>query len=260
MKAEVIDIPSSSSFIIPVTDKDVTALKNQQKLLKKFINSQMKRANFSNQFALDHGDGDYGTIPGTKKDTLLKPGAEKLLKLFGFGVRVKLVEKIIEKEANLAIFIYEAEVYHLRTGVQIAQCQGVANSQETKYRERTVWNKKTLPNGSEIKESRKEETPIFDILNTLMKMAQKRAIVGATIIATGASDYFTQDLEDAQPTERPENIEASPPQIEEKAQHVCCGKPMMISKYADRETGEFPYYCLKCKKKVSSGITRKGDA
>jgi hypothetical protein len=41
-----------------------------------------------------------------------------------------------------------------------------------------------------------EMTPIADIQNTLMKMAQKRAFVGATILAVGASDFFTQDLED----------------------------------------------------------------
>jgi hypothetical protein len=32
--------------------------------------------------------------------------------------------------------------------------------------------------------------------NTLQKMAQKRAFVGAILIATGASEFFTQDLED----------------------------------------------------------------
>lgn len=34
--------------------------------------------------------------------------------------------------------------------------------------------------------------------NTIMKMAQKRAFVGATLLATGASEFFTQDLEDMQ--------------------------------------------------------------
>ena len=30
---------------------------------------------------------DYGEIPGTKKNTLLKPGAEKLNKIYGFAPR-----------------------------------------------------------------------------------------------------------------------------------------------------------------------------
>jgi hypothetical protein len=49
-----------------------------------------------------------------------------------------------------------------------------------------------------------EEVTVYRILNpdvvglknTIMKMAQKRAFVGAILIATGASEYFTQDVED----------------------------------------------------------------
>ena len=43
---------------------------------------------------------------------------------------------------------------------------------------------------------RKTNDEIFDQVNTLLKMAQKRAHVGATINATSASEFFTQDLED----------------------------------------------------------------
>jgi hypothetical protein len=35
-----------------------------------------------------------------------------------------------------------------------------------------------------------------DLGNTLQKMAQKRALIGATLIATNASDFFTQELAD----------------------------------------------------------------
>ncbi|MGH3609795.1 MAG: hypothetical protein ACRDRD_17150, partial [Pseudonocardiaceae bacterium] len=38
-----------------------------------------------------------------------------------------------------------------------------------------------------------------DIMNTLLKLADKRALVAATIIATGWSDLVTQDLEDRGP-------------------------------------------------------------
>jgi len=37
-----------------------------------------------------------------------------------------------------------------------------------------------------------------DVVNTVQKMAQKRALVAATLIATSASEFFTQDLEDAE--------------------------------------------------------------
>lgn len=249
MSVDVIDVKASSP-IMPVTKNDLAALKSQRALLKKFISSQMKEASFENKYAADYGDGDFGIIPGTKKKVLFKPGAEKLLKLFGLGSRVRLVDKTVDKEANFAMFIYHAEVYHLRSGVVVADCEGSANSQEVKYKERSVKRKKKLKNGKTIEEYVHEETPIFDIMNTLMKMAQKRAIVGATILATAASDYFTQDLE---PNESDDEETAEQPKQASKPSDgpECCGKPMMVSKYKDRETGEFPYYCTKCKKKVS---------
>lgn len=37
---------------------------------------------------------------------------------------------------------------------------------------------------------------VFTLVNTILKIAQKRAFVGAVITATNASAYFTQDLED----------------------------------------------------------------
>jgi hypothetical protein len=36
----------------------------------------------------------------------------------------------------------------------------------------------------------------MNLVNTIQKMAQKRALVAATLIATSASEFFTQDVED----------------------------------------------------------------
>lgn len=262
MSAEVIEYQRPQSFA-PVTKQDLSTMQKHRLLLKEFIASQMKEANFSDSSAENYGEGDYGKIPGSKKKSLLKPGAEKLLKLFNLGVRVKLVEKEIDKDANFALFIYNAEVYQLRTNLVLAQCEGSTNSQENKYRERTVWKKRKLQNGKEVEESTKEETLVCDIINTLMKMAQKRAIIGATIIATAASDYFTQDMEIEVPPKA--EVAASVPAKKTKAAlpavqsgaPLCCDKEMMISKYPDYATGEFPYYCTKCRSKVPSGIKAK---
>jgi hypothetical protein len=38
---------------------------------------------------------------------------------------------------------------------------------------------------------------VADVVNTIQKMAQKRALLAATLIATSASEFFTQDVEDA---------------------------------------------------------------
>jgi len=42
---------------------------------------------------------------------------------------------------------------------------------------------------------------IADVANTILKMADKRALVAAAIMATGYSDYLTQDIEDLHPAE-----------------------------------------------------------
>jgi hypothetical protein len=175
---------------MPLTRSDLERMKEHRVLIQEFVQSQLKEGI----------DNDYAVIPGTKKKTLLKPGAEKLLRLFNLGARVRMAEKELDRDSNFAFFAYRCEVYNLATGIVIAECEGAANSQEVKYKERKVW--RNGPGGR--KEQVSEQTPIADITNTLMKMAQKRAVVGAAILATGASDFFSQDIETArQETAKP---------------------------------------------------------
>lgn len=249
MSGEVVELKQDQGSQMPVTQADVDALKRQRDLLREFVSSQMREANFTDSRAEGYGDGDYGVIPGTKKKCLLKPGAEKLLRLFNLGARVRLVDKEVDRMANFAMFTYRAEVYHLRTSAVIAECEGSANSQEVKYKERTVWRKN--PKG--VKEMIKEETPISDVLNTLMKMAQKRALVGATILATAASDYFSPDLEDGNPLAAQDRTQESKQEKEVQSEvaseeaPICCNKPMMVSKYPNRETKAYDWYCTGCR-------------
>jgi len=236
---------------LPVTRDDVEAMKGQRALLMDFIKSQLKEGI----------DGDYAMIPGTNKKSLLKPGAEKLARLFNLGVRVESVDKSVDPKNNFAMFTYRAEVYPMRNpDVTVAECEACCNSQEKKYKERSVWVK--LPN-QENKVKQTEITPIFDVMNTLMKMAQKRAIVGAVILAVGASDFFTQDIEDAKDAEAL-GINTKPPTVVVQASvvpkatsahssdqgspaPVCCGNPMMVSMYPNRVTGAIDWYCKGCK-------------
>jgi hypothetical protein len=48
-----------------------------------------------------------------------------------------------------------------------------------------------------------------DVVNTVCKMAQKRSLIAGTLIATNASDQFTQDLEDMSEYDTPYTIAAS---------------------------------------------------
>lgn len=164
---------------LPVTREMLGQLQEQRKLLKEFVSSQL------------HRDSDYGVIPGTKKNSLYKPGAEKIRSLFGLTVKLDNTAQILEKSENFAMFTYKAQVF--KGDQLIAECEGSANSQEQKYKERKVWR---YSEKERKKVEIRESTPIFDVLNTLQKMSQKRAFVGAIILAVGASDFFTQDIDD----------------------------------------------------------------
>ena len=152
---------------------------------------------------------DYGVIPGTgDKPTLLKPGAEKLCSLFGMAPGFIIVDKIVDFDKNLFYFQYRCDL--TRDGTLIASGLGSCNSREKKYRYRNVTEKKATEDDKvrairvETKTGQYgaykvyviENNEAADLLNTLDKMAQKRALVAATLIAANASDYFTQDVED----------------------------------------------------------------
>lgn len=193
-------------------------------------------------------DIDFGIIPGVQKESLYKAGAEKIAQFFGLGARISAKDKTIDLDANFAMFSYTIEIFHLKSGISLAQCEGSANSQEKKYRARKE-NGALTP------------TPIGDIMNTLQKMAQKRAYVGAVIQAIGASDFYTQDIdtpEDAQALGIKERsqVQVTIPKVTKATSHSvgevpkCCGKAMKVSQFFDNKLGENPWYCQDCKSKL----------
>src|SRR5262245_38875149 len=80
---------------------------------------------------------DFGKIPGTTKNTLLKPGAEKLCTLFGLSKRFQLVEHVEDWRGDQTgepffNYLYRCALY--RGDVLIAEADGSCNSRESKYR------------------------------------------------------------------------------------------------------------------------------
>lgn len=137
-------------------------------------------------------DRDYGLIPGVKKPSLLKPGAERINTAYGVMPRFSILSQEVDHHAvidwrknkkygeaesgtsyGLYAYTVRCELVNRATGEIVADCIGACSSMESKYIDR--------PRDSQ---------------NTVLKMAEKRAYVGATLLAYGLSDQFTQDVEE----------------------------------------------------------------
>ncbi len=157
-------------------------------------------------------DQDYGVVPGVQKPTLLKPGAEKLMNLFKLSVEFECTDKVLDLATRFVAYTYKATV-KTNAGRIITQCEGSVNSYEPKYR--YSWIEKAKPDQAAqdrmkadgtgkfrkggsgwLWVERSENPDLVGLQNTMQKMAQKRAFVGAILLATNASEFFTQDVED----------------------------------------------------------------
>lgn len=185
---------------------------------------------------------------------------------FGLSKRFEIIDRVEDwtgkdhDDEPFFYYLYRCSLY--RGELLVAESDGSCNSWEVKYRyrkqERTCpncgaenirkskndggwycWAKTggcgaTFKAGDESIESqevgRKPNPDIADQVNTFQKMAQKRALVAAVLIAVNASDYFTQDMEDftniplktvgdvveGEYTEQPQNGKQSPPKPQQK--------------------------------------------
>ena len=178
-----------------------------------------------------HKDEHYGVIPGTgNKPTLLKPGAEKLCLMFRLSPNYSQDREREPGTSHLTVWS-TCTLIHIPTGSIYGTGSGMCSTHESKYAYRRgsrtcpncskhetiikgraefgggwlCFGKKggcgaKFPDGDQRIESQQVDRVANDDLpdswNTVMKMADKRALVAACLNATAASDIFTQDLED----------------------------------------------------------------
>lgn len=180
-------------------------------------------------------DRDYGIIPGSTKPTLYKPGAEKLCTLFGLTLAPPvLIERdedwTGERHGGEQFFYYLIRQDLMRHGELVASQMASCNSWESKYRYRRAERKCPVCGKAAIIKGREEygggwvcfkkkdgcgtkfsdndeaitsqecgrvkNPDAADQVNTILKMAEKRALIAATLVAVNASEFFTQDIED----------------------------------------------------------------
>ena len=124
-------------------------------------------------------DADFGTIPGTKRPTLFKPGAEKIAKLMGLSDRYEILREKEDYDKGFFAYTFKCILISIKTDKVISEGVGSCNSKESKYCS--------------------EKVDIFSVVNTILKMAKKRAMVDAVLSAGRLSEVFTQDVEDIAP-------------------------------------------------------------
>lgn len=175
-------------------------------------------------------DEHYGVIPGcSKKNVLLKPGAEKICYYFGLAPTYHISE--IELPGSHREYRITCTLTHRPTGKEVGQGIGSCSTMESKWRFRKARRK--CPNcgaeGTIIKGKeeygggwicwkstggcaakfkiddelitsqqigRVEHDNPADYYNTCFKVGKKRAFVDGTLCVTAASDLFAQDIED----------------------------------------------------------------
>lgn len=209
-------LPRLTSALIDgaVTCDDIT---RQYELILNAMNTVMKE------------DEHYGTIPGCgPKKTLLKPGAEVLMTLFGLTNDIDVQRFDMQndhREVECKVTIFAPNGRRLGTGV------GSCSTMESKYRFRTgpmeltdklvpreYWDLRNsdpeqaleiiggkgfvVKKGDDNKwyvamqgEQVENDNPANQY-NTVLKMSSKRALIDAVLKSTAASFLFTQDLED----------------------------------------------------------------
>lgn len=175
----------------------IQGFQNSYKAIIKFAADQLKT------------DLDYGIIPGTKKKSLYKEGADKLSKFIRAYPTYEEVSKIEDYEKGFYFYkircILKDRVSHEEIGSALRLC----NSWEKKYLFQTEWI-----NGQKNRRKKTHEEQA-DQSNTIYAMAQKRAYVAAVVQASMAGEIFDMKEDDynEEPPRKAVNREDDPDRV-----------------------------------------------
>lgn len=155
-----------------------------------------------------HRDTDYGSLPGSDREVLFKAGAERLCSAFGVSAEYEITEQEIDHDRKIVWtkrkkkwytedgrrrfnwedehgdslgfyrYVVAVKLTSRETGALLGTGIGVCSTMESKYIDRPR-----------------------ELENTILKMAQKRAMVGAALNVFCLSDRFTQDMEESAESE-----------------------------------------------------------
>lgn len=143
-------------------EREPSRLSVLQRGLQEYILSELKEGT------------DFGKVDGYSKPTLLKPGAEKICRYLELSIEYTVEHRYEDWEKGLFLYEVKVRLRQLDNGMIAAEGIGSANTKETAFAQ---------PDG-------------YPQLNTVIKMAKKRALVDAALNVSATSGHFTQDVED----------------------------------------------------------------
>lgn len=174
--------------VVPIEERSPLAVAQAGRMTPAVVKQQAEEIRELMRAALTEGV-DFGRIPSTPKPTLYQPGAQWLLKWAGYGFTNRQGPIILDGVGRPFGVTYTCSVHLLGDGdVIVATCDGYAGYDEPDREQHENKFGKIIPRSP---------------WNTIIKMAQKRALVGAALAATAASGIFTQDVEDMPATADP---------------------------------------------------------
>jgi hypothetical protein len=234
-KVELPQPPARAGRALIVSEA-LTQESEQRKLLGDYVRAHMIEGT------------DYGVVPGTANKTLLKPGAEKLTQLYRCVPRFVIEDKTENWDTGLFYYRFSCQIVTQADDAVVAEGVGSCSTFESRYRWRNAnrvcpaCGKEAIIKGkaefgggwvcfkkkdgcgakfgdddaaiTEQKTGRVQNPDLHDQVNTVLKMAKKRALVDAAIALARCSDIFTQDMDDAASSHEPEPAHeaARPPQ------------------------------------------------
>lgn len=191
------------------------------------INIEAEQARLQNfrQFvhtALDKDKGHFGVIPGTKKNSLLQPGAEIIYRALECRPQFTLLESEKDWDRDFAYFLVKCEVVSVTTGIVIGEATGACSTLEkaadcpsrralkgpnddliiqcaehgTKLGRRAFeWGRAKGEKVWYLGCPDKQAAPLARTLQTVQAIANKRAMVAAIRTVGCVSEMFSQDDE-----------------------------------------------------------------
>ena len=201
---------------------DIAGAKARLENLRKFFKDVMR-------FTTD-GKGDYGILPGTTAVALYKPGAEKLAEFYRLIQRPTVTHR--REEWDSGFFHYEVQMDLLSrdSGQVMGTGIGSCNTMEARYRwriaklrcpecdaEAIIKGKAEYGGGfvcferkggckakfadddtriTEQKLGQVENDDTYTLVNTVLKMAKKRALVDAVVSITRSAGLLVEEGED----------------------------------------------------------------